>query len=513
MGNFTVQQANDYIKRNEHLVHQDYRPGYHYAADIGWLNDPNGFSFFAGDYHLFYQYHPYQAAPGPMHWGHAKSKDLIQWDSLPVAIAPDAPYDRDGCFSGTAIEVDGQHVLMYTGHHNPDPEDPGKIRQTQCLAIGDGITYTKLDENPVIGSDALPAGALLQDFRDPKVWRKNGSYYSVIGSRYEDDSGQILLYRSSDLRSWQYVGVMSRSGNRFGKMWECPDLFELGDRDVLILSPQYLERDGERFCNVHSVTYMIGKLDYETGAYEYEYADELDYGFDYYAPQTLIDDKGRRIIIGWMQMWDRNIPAAQLGHQWAGMMTLPRVLSRRGNLLYQEPVKEIEDYRSHHVTFQSKLNGKRSLHEMEGKQLELKVAFKPLGASTFGLKVRKGKEEETVLSYDAEVGTFSFDRSRSGHVIQEAPTEGGINGVRTVSVGLEDGVLNLRIFLDLSSIEIFINDGVKTMSSTIYPSGDSNGIELFSDGEVEVTIDRWKLCHKENSKRMEEDIISHSVSF
>lgn len=498
MEKFTLQRANDYIKKNAHQVIQDYRPGYHYAAEIGWLNDPNGFSFFAGDYHLFYQYHPYEAAPGPMHWGHAKSKDLIRWESLPVALAPDSPYDRDGCFSGSAIEADGQHVLMYTGHLNPDPEDPGKIRQTQCIAIGDGITYAKLEENPVIGTEALPAGALLQDFRDPKVWRKNDGYYSVIGSRNEDGSGQVLLYRSSDLRSWQYVGELSRSDNRFGKMWECPDLFELGNQDVLILSPQFLERDGERYCNVHSVTYMLGRLDYETGKYEYAFAEELDYGFDFYAPQTLIDNKGRRIMIGWMQMWDRNIPAAELGHQWAGMMTLPRVLNLKGNLLYQEPVKEIEDYRSHHVAFQSRINGKRSLQKMEGTRLELNISFKPLGASKFGLKVRKGKEEETVLSYDVANGIFTFDRSRSGHVIHAVPTEEGVNGARRVLVGLEDGALNLRVFLDQSSIEIFINEGVKTLSSTIYPSVDSNGIEVFSDGEADITMNKWELCHKEN---------------
>jgi len=265
MEKYTVQRANDYIKENTHQVVQDYRPGYHYAADIGWINDPNGFSFFAGEYHLFYQYNPYSAAPKAIHWGHAKSKDLIHWETLPVALAPDCPYDLSGCFSGSAIEVDGQHVLIYTGHLDPDPEDHSKIIQTQCIAIGDGITYTKLANNPILGSDALPAGALPQDFRDPKVWRKDDRYYMVVGSRNEDSSGQILLYRSTDVRAWEYVGELSRSENKLGKMWECPDLFQLDDQDILIMSPQFLERDGERYYNIHSVTYMIGKLNYETG--------------------------------------------------------------------------------------------------------------------------------------------------------------------------------------------------------------------------------------------------------
>lgn len=145
------------------------RNHFHLMPEVGWMNDPNGFSVYQGEYHLFYQYFPYDVKWGPMHWGHAKSKDLIKWNYLPVAMAPDQVYETGGCFSGSAIEVEGKHVLMYTGHTNPNPEDEALVRQVQCLAIGDGKEYRKYGQNPVIKTEEMPPQSSLTDFRDPKL--------------------------------------------------------------------------------------------------------------------------------------------------------------------------------------------------------------------------------------------------------------------------------------------------------------------------------------------------------
>lgn len=214
------------------------RPSFHLSAPVGWINDPNGFSKFAGEYHLFYQYHPYDTKWGPMHWGHSKTKDFIKWEQLPAALAPDQVYDMGGCFSGSAVESDGKHILMYTGVLDKVQEDGSHlIRQTQCIAIGDGINYEKSDCNPAITSDSLPEGSNLEDFRDPKIWKEGDDFYVVVGSRHADGSGQILLYKSKDLREWTFVTILDRSENKIGRMWECPDFFNVDGNDIMIISP------------------------------------------------------------------------------------------------------------------------------------------------------------------------------------------------------------------------------------------------------------------------------------
>ena len=154
------------------------QPAFHVTAGVGWLNDPNGFSFYQGEYHLFFQYHPYDVKWGPMHWGHVKTKDFIEWEHLPAALAPDMNYDSAGCFSGSAIELpDGRHLLMYTGVRNIRNRN-GRIEsfQTQCIAVGDGVDYTKYEGNPVIAADQIPEGGSVHDFRDPKIWREGDTF-------------------------------------------------------------------------------------------------------------------------------------------------------------------------------------------------------------------------------------------------------------------------------------------------------------------------------------------------
>ena len=162
-----------------------WRLKFHLMPPEGWLNDPNGLCYFNGEYHLFYQYHPYNSHWGPMHWGHAVSKDLLHWKYLPAALAPDMEYDRDGCFSGSAITLDdGRHMLMYTGVGKETQAD-GSCRevQTQCIAVGNGADYEKYPENPVLDETDLPEGSSRFDFRDPRIWRgADGKYYCAVGN-------------------------------------------------------------------------------------------------------------------------------------------------------------------------------------------------------------------------------------------------------------------------------------------------------------------------------------------
>ena len=219
----TLREARKYEETYDKRIALEDRPGFHLSTRVGWLNDPNGFSFYEGKYHLFYQYHPYDPYWGPMHWGHAVSEDLLHWEYLPAALAPDMSYDRDGCFSGSAVSLpDGRQLLMYTGVKRIPLEEGGfRDEQTQCLAVGDGLDYEKYEKNPVLDVENIPEGCSKADFRDPKMWvNEDGTYSCVVANRAADGSGQLLLYTSQDGFEWKFKSVLIENHNRFGVMWE-----------------------------------------------------------------------------------------------------------------------------------------------------------------------------------------------------------------------------------------------------------------------------------------------------
>ncbi len=284
MASQTLCKARELEMSLEKNITKEMRPSFHLSPRIGWMNDPNGFSYHDGKYHMFYQYHPYNTNWGPMHWGHAVSEDLLHWDYLPVAIAPDESYDIAGCFSGSAITLpDGRHLLMYTGVSKEQQMDGTSCDiQTQCVAVGDGVEYVKYEKNPVLDAKDLPEGASKIDFRDPKIWRGNdGLFYSVVGSRPADGSGQILLFSSVDGFDWKYESTLIANGNRFGKMWECPDFFELDGKWVLLTSPQDMLAEGLEYPNGNGTLCLIGELDETSKTFAQQYNQAIDYGVDY----------------------------------------------------------------------------------------------------------------------------------------------------------------------------------------------------------------------------------------
>ena len=284
-------------------IPRESRPAFHLTPLTGWMNDPNGFCYYHGQYHLFYQYNPYDTEWDAMHWGHAVSHDLLHWTYLPAALAPDASYDSYGCFSGSAAELpDGRHLLMYTGVRQ-EGGDKAKEYQTQCIAVGDGTDYKKYEKNPVLGSGALPEGLSPYDFRDPKIWRtEDGGYRCVVGARRQDKRGVLLQYESRDGFEWRYIGVLAENDGRFGLMWECPDFFPLDGKQVLFVSPQDMLPEGFEYHNGNGTVCLTGRMDGDRFVEEHNQA--IDYGIDFYAPQTILTPDGRRVMIGWMQNWD-----------------------------------------------------------------------------------------------------------------------------------------------------------------------------------------------------------------
>ena len=468
-----------YIAENADKISKSaYRHTYHAMPPVGWMNDPNGFGYAFGKYHLFYQFHPYSAAWGPMHWGHYTSSDFIKWELMPTALAPDTQFDADGCFSGTSI-VDGDTMyLMYTAVNNP--------YQTQALAESkDGINFTK--RGMVIGSDAVPSGSSKSDFRDPKVFKRNGKFYALIGSKTNAGEGQILLYSSNDLQQWDYVGVAHRDRRTTAGIYECPDIATIDGKDIIISSPQGMATQGWRHENLHSNLYMVGSLDTGTGAFTRESEDEIDSGLDFYAPQTMRTPDGRTVMIAWMQMWSRSLPTQ--AHGWAGATTLPRELTLKNGKLYQAPVREIEKYRKNEVKHAAlEVNGEAGADGVFGVTVELQFTLDIGDARRAGVKLFCGDEHETLVYYDRSTGLVTFDRSGCGTRISGDGKELDAS-VRSAQVEVKDNKVKFRIFLDKSSAEVFVNDGERTLTANVYSSPSDTGIKFFSEGGTATVRD------------------------
>lgn len=471
----TVERANAFIQEHSSKTKGRYRPRYHASVPVGWANDPNGLIFFGGEAHLFCQYNPYHPDWESMHWGHFVSRDLIRWEFLPVALAPDQKYDCDGgCFSGTALEREGKLILMYTG--------VAKDVQQQCIALSDdGITFEKAASNPVIPASLLPEGCSGRDFRDPKVFEREGIIYCITGVK-DGEWGNLLLFRSLDLLEWSFVGRLlspEEDGIFVDGVCECPDYLEVDGKELLLFcAMNYPEREG-RFQNVHSSLYTTGHLDLSSGRFSPETFGELDAGFDFYAPQTMRLPDGRRVLIAWKQMWGRTIPTAKDG--WAGSFTLPRELHIADGVLLQTPVKEIERYRCGEVSYRDipLCNERIPLAGIEGTVLELEAVFSLKSAKRAGIVLFQGEKQETLVFYDAEAGRVVFDRSRSGADQRGSEKE---SNVRVLPLSPAEGMLSFRIFLDVSSAEVFLNDGKGVMTGNIYADEGDRGISFFAEG-------------------------------
>ena len=434
------------MKQMIKLSNDRYRLGYHVSAPAGWINDPNGFCYYKGYYHIFYQYHPYSADWGPMHWGHSRSKDLVHWESLPIALAPDTKADEDGCFSGSAIVKDDVLYLIYTGHHYYDDGDPDHFWQNQNLAYStDGINFTKYENNPIIAS--APEDNT-HHFRDPKVWEKDGKYYMILGSQGKDGVGRAITYRSDDLKDWQYLGEIAKANGLTteGFMWECPDFFELADKDILLLSPQGIEAQGQKYLNLFQTGYFVGNFDYSTNTFEHGGFTELDHGHDFYATQTTLAPDGRRLVFGWMDMWESKFPEKADG--WAGALTLLRELELKDDQLYMRPVKEAVQLRTAEISAWNKQVTEKTLLCENEQQAEIDLTLTTDQAFELAFT---DQDKQVKLTFDQATHTFTL-----------------LNGDARYASIKPNAEFKLQIFIDTSSLEIFINDGEAVFTERFY---------------------------------------------
>ncbi|MFW5998890.1 MAG: GH32 C-terminal domain-containing protein [Halanaerobiaceae bacterium] len=461
--NQTLETSIDIYRKPENFYQEKYRPQYHFTPEKNWINDPNGLVYYKGEYHLFYQYHPFSLEWGPMHWGHAVSEDLLHWEHQPIALYP----DNLGTIYSGSIVVDKDDT---SGFFNGDSglvaiftHATGYKGQIQSIAYSKdrGRTWKKYEDNPVINNPGI------EDFRDPKVfWHKETEKWIMVVA-----GGQIRIYSSPDLKNWTLESK--------NDIWtECPDLFKL---------PVEGTNKYKWILNAGGRSYYIGEFDGEKFTPE---TGELpmNFGPDFYAAQSysgIPESEGRRIMFNWMANWDtiRKAPT----YPWKGRMTLPYELGLKqypeGIRLVQKPVSELKNIRKNKRKWSNKIitSDNNLLSGQKGKSLEIKGEFEFNNSSEFGFKLRKGENEQTIVGYDTENEEMFIDRRRSGNNF--APE------IYKTSLKSEDNKIRLHIFLDRSSLELFGNQGKKVISTLIFPEPDNDNMNLYvKDGEVKLNL-------------------------
>jgi fructan beta-fructosidase len=479
---------------------QPWRPQYHFTPSHNFMNDPNGMVFYKGEYHLFYQFNPEGQVWGHMSWGHAVSTDMVHWKHLPLAIPEDPDYM---IYSGSAI-VDWNNSSGLC--RNPSPQDHScliaiyaadyhqKREKTHIAYSNDrGRTWTNYSGNPVIDVDA-------EDFRDPYVFWYTPQKKWVLAAVLADHR-KAAFFSSTDLKHWTKLSEFGPAGDVAGQ-WECPLLLELSiDNSHEMRWVLVINRNPGAPAGGTGVRYLIGHFD-GTAFTEQESAGKklwADYGKDFYATNTFNDmPKGddRRIWIGWTSNWlyAKDEPTVL----WRGAQSIPRSLTLRRIddqvLMVQAPVRELEGLRKgvFHLSDLTvdKANATMVQAGIRGEVYEIEAEIDTTGTSEVGFRLRKGNGVETVVGVMTATNTLFVDRTKSGDVSFSKEFPGRysttLSGTKRVK---------LHIFVDRSSVEVFINDGEEVMTDRIYPPPGSTGIELYSTvGAAKVvSLSYWPL--------------------
>lgn len=476
--------ARDDISTSPALVlSEPFRPQFHFTPQKGWLNDPNGLVFYAGEYHLFYQFYPDDTVWGPMHWGHAVSRDLVNWQHLPIALFPD---ELGYIFSGSGVidwhnraGLGEEAMILFFTHHHPDTRDQ---RQSLAYSTDNGRSWTKYAGNPII-----PTPAHLRDFRDPKViWyqAEGGAGHWVMSLAAND---QILFYTSDNLIDWQENGRFSHPQSAATGLWETPDLFQLPvagcseSRWVLAIGLDNRMPGGRS-----GTRYFIGTFDGHTFTCDQpgDCVFWADFGADFYAAQSWHDaPDGRRIWLAWMNNW--RYAAAIPTSAWRGDLSIPRELelvkTDAGIRLIQQPVSELKRLRhTRWIWTNATIQPDAPFHPIiKGTTLEIMAEFEGVvKADCFGVRVLSGHENAMTIGYDPQKQILYTDRRQAGQVYFHAD----FPGVHQTELPLHHGRLRLHIFVDRSMVEVFASDGLICFSERLFPHESRIAFNIFTEG-------------------------------
>ena len=426
-----------------------FRQKLHLMPPVGWLNDPNGLCQFKGVYHAFFQYSPFNAEGGVKMWGHYTSRDMIDWEYQGVMLYPDQPFDCSGVYSGCALIEDGEMYLYYTGNvkledsGDYDYINTGRQSNTVLVTSPDGIHFGK--KQLLMRNSDYPDDLTLH-VRDPKVWKEHGTYYMLQGARTKEDVGQAVIFRSDDKINWTFHS-RAETEEKFGYMWECPDYFEVDGKKILSASVQGLTGEEWKDRNVYQSGYFTVEGDI-LGQYSLSDYRLWDYGFDYYAPQSFETEDGRRIQIGWMGMPDcEEYTNRTLDEGWQHCFTFPREIFVRDGQVCQRPARELQK----HLAPEEKTASRYEQDACPAYQAYIsgirKNHFRAVLAEELILEYREGRFEMRFT--DQNRNSVSAGR-----------------GLRYAQI---ESVENVRILTDVSSVEVFINDGQYVFTTRYYP--------------------------------------------
>ncbi|NBK97646.1 MAG: sucrose-6-phosphate hydrolase [Erysipelotrichia bacterium] len=440
-----------YSQQKEEInkVSQDpYRLQYHLMADMGWLNDPNGLCQFQGVYHIYYQYCPFNTEGSLKLWGHYSTRDFIHYKKEEVALFPDEEIDAHGVYSGSAYIEDDQIHYFYTGNvkyfDRPDYDyiNAGRGSNTIYFNSKDGVHFSK--KELLMTTNEYPDD-VSNHVRDPKIIKRNHKYYMVLGARDKKDCGCVLLYESEDMKDWHYYNRI-QTEKQFGYMWECPDLFEINGQLVLTCCPQGVAQDGLNYENVHQSVWMFIDYDFEHNTYKINKIHQMDRGFDFYVQQSFTDEEDRQIMIGWLGLPDIEYSNPTIEKGWQHALTIPRQLSIKNDMLVQQPIPQLKKLRKETYEFnQETLNAAHRDDEV----YELALMFKNDCEFTLSLN------DEMCLVHKQGILTLDITKCGSGRT------------TRKVAI---TSLNNMRIFSDISSLEIFVNDGEEVFTTRVYPT-------------------------------------------
>lgn len=443
---------------------------YHLMPETGWLNDPNGLCQFHGVYHIYYQYTPFEPTGELKLWGHCTTRDFIHYKQEEPFLYPDTDFDAHGAYSGSAfVENDIIHYF-YTGNVKYfDQQDydyimRGRGSNTIHFTSTDG--YHPSQKEVLLTNHDYPSDMSCH-IRDPKILKADGAYYMVLGARDAKSRGLVLLYRSNDLEHWSFFRKIE-TRKPFGYMWECPDLFFLDGRLLLLFCPQGVKPHGVDFENVHQCTVMKLDIDFKQNTCHPDDTDDIhlvDRGFDFYAPQSFEDETGRRILIGWMGIPDADYSNPTVSAGWQHALTLPRQLHFKNNRLIQQPIEELKALRKSKRTF----TASNSFTDWQSPLVyEAEIRFS--ACTGMEMTLREGVRliwKDGLLTLD--LGTYGAGRTERKVNLSE----------------LND----LRIFSDTTSLEIFVNGGTEVFTSRVYSNHGS--VSLY--GEFVSHIDLYEL--------------------
>jgi beta-fructofuranosidase len=437
----------------------EHRPKWHISSPQGHMQDPTGFIYYQGQYHLFHLWAPEHSGCKDCCWAHRSSSDFVNWQWQPVALTPSDWFDSHGNYSGHAVSQGDELMLFYTG--NVRIGEQRDRHTTQCLATSsDGIHFTK--QGPVVPE--LPPG-VTPHCRDPKVIRHNDRWLMLLGAQRENKTGCIAVYQSDDLKNWQFLQLCGEELGEFGYMWECPDYFSLNGQGFLVFCPQGVQSEYTSNTVIHHSGITKAEID-KNGKLFLSDFQHLDYGFDFYAPQSIATPDGRRVMIAWLGLPDET-EHPSLDNGWNHQLTTFRELLYENGRLRQRPIKELQKLRCEKLV----LADGETFFDLTSKAFELLVTME---WGSF-LRLHQSEQGYCEIRLDRATRTLFLDRSktlqREGDAVREL-------------VLTDSSSVQLHILSDNSSLEVFINNGEAVMSARIFTAKDAT--QLSYDGEVQL---------------------------